>query len=441
MKKILIFITALIPALSNAQKPVEEWEYNDSVEYIMLPATVTDTAAVERFADKQRDSWRERVDSLNTVKGRISDIRMYSEKKLPEELLPIYTKYYEWVKKNYEADPAAFAQCYAEIDMLKAEKRVAKGKVFVQVDQVLGKMVTLDIDPLIKSTQDSIRLGDFDVYAQVNKVDTSNMPKKKVMLKQKNKNYRPDLFKTFRDLNREYDISEYDIKTQSRGWEWVSGPNFTREVEAYPISYEYRVYKEHPNYKVITRNLQPVVFDTAGNLVRVCYMTNLSNNDIYDIVEGNLLVLDCRADYEANKYNVKNESAEVQSSLKSILGYSDNVTNNMRNYLIKGMTEVPADDKPLKDYIAAKKAAALSTKAQAEKTRSISDTAMRIYQQFEKDNSVKYKYLYKVERMGDNDFKIRFVTYDMKPLYDVYVTYFGTAPYTCECTVSRIKKY
>ena len=68
-------------------------------------------------------------------------------------------------------------------------------------------------------------------------------------------------------------------------------------------------------------------------------------------------------------------------------------------------------------------------------------TAANFWNQLEKDHENEYKYLYKIERLGDNSFKLQFVTYDMKPQHDVYVTYFGVAPFVCDYAIERVKKY
>ena len=50
MKKVILAMMAFLPMFANAQQEsVEDWEYNDSTEYVLTPKMVTDTAAVEKF--------------------------------------------------------------------------------------------------------------------------------------------------------------------------------------------------------------------------------------------------------------------------------------------------------------------------------------------------------------------------------------------------------
>lgn len=460
MKKVILAMMAFLPMFANAQQEsVEDWEYNDSTEYVLTPKMVTDTAAVEKFVNECRAKWRLRIDSLNKDKDLLNAIREYSDKKLPEEYLPVCQKYLEWIKGIYSTNKGRYSNRYrieiqyvknpkycGSLDIEKAEKQLNKGKLYPQMGGLLGAVIAKDIDPLIKKTQDSINYMDmFDTYVRVANHGTVIYPQKQVLAPTKNKNYRPNLFMEYRDRSSLSDvISEFDEKFQSRGWEWIINGKYDNKSESYPISYEYRKYAEHPEYKVLWRNYQPVLFDKDGNLVRVAYMSSRANNDIWDIIHENLLILEYRKDYEANKYNIKSEDSDVQYALRNRLGYSDEASNKMMTALAKTMAQDVAsyDANTFKEYVTTRRAAYQSAKGYVnEMPRLANVTAANFWNQLEKDHENEYKYLYKIERLGDNSFKLQFVTYDMKPQYDVYVTYFGVAPFVCDYAIERVKKY
>ena len=173
-------------------------------------------------------------------------------------------------------------------------------------------------------------------------------------------------------------------------------------------------------------------------------MSSRANNDIWDIIHENLLILEYRKDYEANKYNIKSEDSDVQYALRNRLGYSDEASNKMITALAKTMAQDVAsyDANTFKEYVTTRRAAYQSAKGYVnEMLRLANVTAANFWNQLEKDHENEYKYLYKIERLGDNSFKLQFVTYDMKPQYDVYVTYFGVAPFVCDYAIERVKKY
>ena len=456
MKKVILAMMAFLPILANAQESVGDWEYNDSTEYVLTPKMVTDTAAVEKFVNECRTKWRLRIDSLNKEKDLLNAIREYSDKKLPEEYLPVCQKYLEWIKGIYSTNVGRYSNRYriesqyvkdpkyrGLLDIEKAEKQLNKGKLYPQMGGLLGAVIAKDIDPLIKDTQDSINYMDmFDTYVIVANHGTVTYPQKQILAPTKNENYRPAIFMKYRDRSILYDkICEFDEKFLNRGWEWIIKGKYTDETESYPISYKYTKYAEHPEYRIRVNDRQFFIFDNDGNLSRVAWMTYKS---IYDIVHDNLLILEYRKDYEANKYNIKSEDSDVQYALRNRLGYTDESSNKMMVALTKGIAQDLSahDADTFKEYVTARRAAHQSTKKAAnEMMRLINITASNFLNQLEKDHENDYKYLYKIERLGDNSFKLQFVTYDMKPQYDVYVTYFGVAPFVCDYAIERVKKY
>ena len=454
MKKVMLAMMALLPMLANAQEAAGDWEYNDSTEYVLMPKMVTDTAAVENFANECRATWRLRIDSLNKEKDLLNAIREYSNKKLPEEYLPVCQKYLEWIKGIYSTNVGRFSNWYrikiqyvkdpkycGILDIEKAEKKLNKGKLYPQMGGLLGAVIAKDIDPLIKNTQDSINMDMFYTYVRVANHGTVKYPQKQILAPTKNENYRPNLFMEFRNSSDLFDeISRFDEKFQSRGWEWIINGEYDKKSESYPISYEYYQYAEHPEYKVLYKKEQPILFDKDGNLVRVGYMWSSAIQDIREI----LLILEYRKDYEANKYNIKSEDSDVQYALRNRLGYSDEASNKMMTALAKTMAQDVSsyDANTFKKYVKTRRAAHQSAKGYVnELLRLANFTASNFWNQLEKDHENEYKYLYKIERLGDNSFKLQFVTYDMKPQYDVYVTYFGVAPFECKYAIERVKKY
>lgn len=68
-------------------------------------------------------------------------------------------------------------------------------------------------------------------------------------------------------------------------------------------------------------------------------------------------------------------------------------------------------------------------------------TAVNFLNQLKKDHEQDYKYLYKIKRIGDTSFALQFVTYDMKPKCDIYISYFTAEPNNCGHQVDKIVTY
>jgi len=455
MKKVLLAMMAFLPMCSNAQKPLDDWEYNDSTEYVYTPKMVTDTTAVEKFANECRAKWRLRIDSLSKEKDLLNTICGYSDKKLPEEYLPVCSKYLEWIKGIAVMNPSRYSNWYRVesqyvndpkyrglLDIEKSEKQLSKGKLYPQMGGFLGVVIAKDIDPLIKKSQDSI---DMDIFYTYNRVaNQRTYPQRQIQIPEKNKNYRPAIFMQYRDNSHPTDeIGRMDKKLLSRGWEWVNDGSFDNIYESYPVKYDYRKYKSHPEYKVRNERWFFQVYDKDGNLVYIPYLDqSLGYGDIRDLVDY-LLLLEYRKDYEANKYNIKSEGQDVQYSLRNHLGYSNEANQKAGKAFVKSAV---ADYESKKGTWQKRYNARLEAEKQAENyiyesIKANHPTAVNFLNQLKKDHEQDYKYLYKIKRIGDTSFALQFVTYDMKPKCDIYISYFTAEPNNCGHQVDKIVTY
>lgn len=447
-KKVILAIAVLIPMFASAQKPLEDWEYNDSTEYVYTPKMVTDTTAVEQITNECRAKWALRIDSLKKEKDLLNAICEYSDKKLPEEYLPVCRKYLEWIKGIATTNPSRYSNRYyvkdpkyrGLLDIEKTEKQLNKSKLYPQMSGFLGVVISRDIDPLIKETQDSISMDVFYTYIRVANHGTATYPQKQIQVPQKNQNYRPAVFMAHRDRNPGYEIGHMDKRLLSRGWEWVNKEYGETIYESYPIKYEYKRYKSHPEYKVRNDRWFHQIYDKDGNLVYIPYLDqSLGYGDIRDL-QDYLLLLEYRKDYEANKYNIKSEGQDVQYSLRNHLGYSNEANQKAEKAFVK---YVAADYESKKGTWQKRYNAKLEAEKQAENyiyesIKASHPTAVNFLNQLKKDHEQDYKFLYKIKRTGDTSFVLQYVTYDMKPRCDIYISYFTAEPYNCGHQVDKI---
>lgn len=439
MKKVFLFaLMATAPFLANAQSTNEDEE-----EFIKESYMVIDTAKVVAEAEAYKAKLRPRIDSLDARIEALKEILAHKDDKLSDELLAKYSTIVADMKVVYNESPDKFASRYKYFkDFTKIEKAMSKGKVLPEFQFALRYNMKEECQKEVDALRRKVNHDNFLLYREI---EPREYPQKEVYRLKANPNSRANIFIEHRDRSTLTDaICEYDEKLLSLGWEWIKKGKHTNETESYPISYEYRKYAEHPEYKVLRRNYQPIVFDKEGNLVRVAWMSSRSNNDIWDIIHKNLLILEYRKDYEANKYNIKSEDSDVQYALRNRLGYTDEASNKMMTALARTMAQDVSsyDANTFKEYVTARRAAYKSAKGYVNEMLKLANvTAARFYSQLEKDHEDEYKYLYKIERLSDNSFKLHFVTYEMKPQYDVYVTYFGVAPFVCDYAIERVVKY
>ncbi len=438
MKKILLLTFVLFPIITNAQVSSKDFENNDSTEYILTPINVTDTAKVEAIANEYRIKWQKRLDDLNKEKQVINEIRQYSDKKLPDELIPVYTKYVNNFKDLYETNRSKFVNTYTiskgqykgYLDIEKTENQLNKGKVFKEMEQVLSLVITKDIDPLISRTQDSINMNVFDTYVYKVTNGSHVFPQKEILNRTKNPNYRGALFIQIRDKNYLLqDFDELDKRLQSQGWGWLEKEYGEEVRESYPIEYKYKKYKSHPEYKVQNNRWMYQIFNKEGELIYIPWLLRADYGDVRDLIDY-LLLLEYRKDYESNKYNIKSEDKDVQYALKNQLGYSNEANPKAKRAFIKSSV---ADYESKKGTWQKRTKAHLEAEKQAdtyiyEVIKTYNPTAMKFLEQLKKDHAQDYRYLFKIKRINDTAFVLHFVDYEMKPRCDVYVSYFTTEP-------------
>ena len=473
MKKSIMWgLMVFVPSFTFAQVQNNEQELNDSTEFFQVPKMVTDTTKVEEVAQaylkkykegltQRKDSLLKVVDVLNTI------INMDEKEKLSDEngTLTTYTQLFEELKeKSKRAIEFAFtkpvyggatSQWKAQYNQEKekAEKILTKKQRVHPVIIEYVKWVCNRCQADIKEIEQIMNLHDRDTIFRLYYLSKGNedYPQKQILITVKNKNYRPSILLEVWKY-RNYDkIDEIDIKQQKLGWEWIdkydTGPD---KQEHYPYEYRYSSYQEHPEYRLVSmRNnvsdASQALFDIEGNLVRFPY---LSHNDILrwhrpSLINA-LLLMEYRNDYANNKYNIKNEGKEVQYAIVNRLGMSNESDKRMAKAMEKGMeggllyNYSYSWEESIKGYIQRDKAA---NQMAGEMLRLMNDTALNFLDQLKKDHEEDFNYIYKIERLSNVSFRVKFVTKDFKPRCDVVISYYQVKPFLCDWQIDNIVKY
>ena len=454
------------------QVQTSELELNDSVAFLQVPKMVVDTAKVEEvsmtFVKKQKENLTMRKDSLlKDVDVMNIIINMDKKDKLSDEngTMAIYSQLFEELKGNAERAVTfqftkpiyggATPQWQVQYNQQKEniEKMLIKKQqthpVVVEYVKWVRKSYLEDIDGIESDISSFDQKDIFWLYYRSE--GNKDYPQKQVFVTVMNKNYRPNiLLETWKYSN--YDkIDEIDLKQQKRGWEWIdkydSGPD---KQEYYPYEYRYSSYQEHPEYRLVSMrnnvsNDSQALFDTEGNLVRFPY---LSHNDVLrwhrpNLIDALLLVA-YRNDYVNNKYDIKKEGKEVQYAIVNKLGLSNESNKRMAKAMAKGIEGgllykySYSWEESIKGYVQRDKAA---NQVVGEMFRMMNDTALNFLDQIKKDHEEDYKYIYKIERVSNVSFKVKFVTKDLKPKCDVVITYFQVKPFLCDWQIDDIVNY
>lgn len=142
-----------------------------------------------------------------------------------------------------------------------------------------------------------------------------------------------------------------DIIQQTQGWEWLFSEKSENKTVSYPIETNYRVFENHPDYRVRGR----FVYDKSGKLIRVAYLLsqyyekwNLSEMlSDYNHALDTLINLDLRETI-LSKISQVVLPKKCISKLNSWEGYywDDIITMDNRGY--KKLEELDSpDDNPL----------------------------------------------------------------------------------------------
>ena len=154
-------------------------------------------------------------------------------------------------------------------------------------------------------------------------------------------------------------------------------------------------------------------------------------------------MLEYRNDYANNKYNIKKEDKDVQYAIVNKLGLSKESVNKRMNAIENGMKGGMLYkyshnwQESIKGYIQRDKAAKQMV---SEIFRLMNDTAIKYLDQLKKDHEEDFKYIYKIERLSNVSFKVKFVTKDLQPRCDVIITYYQVKPFSCDWRIDEIIK-
>ena len=462
----LITVVALLPMMVNAQSSDNDWLFNDSTEFFQQPKVVIDTAKVESvsfaYTKMKKDSLYQRKDSIARVVDVINLIINTPEKEKLQEsngTLQLYSMFLDELKNespqygkrtnNDRATVLQFQQLYKK-EIENADKLFSKKLQTHPTVIEYAKHVCKDYEIDMKSIEEEAAIykrNDAFYWYRISE-GNSNYPQKQIYLTVKNENYRPALLQ-FAWKYVSYDrIDTLELRLQRRGWEWMNKYDFSQQKEEhYPHEYRYVCFPGHPEYRLVnmTNRSDFALFDTEGNLVR---FPSLSHEDLLrwhrpNLIET-LLLMEYRNDYANNKYNIKSEGKDVQYAIVNRLGISNESEKHMANAIAKGSEGGLIFrysynwNESIKGYIQRDNAA---RQMAGEMLRMMNDTALNFLDQLKKDHEEDYKYIYKIERLTDVSFKVRFVTKELKPRCDVVITYYQVKPFLCDWQIDNIVKY
>ena len=462
----LIAVVAMLPMTVNAQPSNNDWLFNDSTEFFQQPKVVVDTTKVESvsfaYIKMKKDSLNQRKDSIARVVDIINlIINMPEKEKLQESngTLQLYSMLLDELKNespqsgkrmtNDQATVLQFQRLYKkEID--KADKLFSKKQQTHPTIIEYAKYVCRDCEVEKKSIEHEIAIYDRNdaFYWYRISEGNENYPQKTIYLIVKNANYRPALLQSAWKYASYDKIDTLELRLQRRGWEWMNKYDFGQQKEEhYPHEYRYVSFPGHPEYRLVnmTNRSDFALFDTNGNLVR---FPSISHEDLLRWYRPNLietlLLMEYRNDYANNKYNIKSEGKDVQYAIVNKLGISDESKKHMARAIAKGseggliFRYSYSWNESIKGYIQRDNAARQMT---GEMLRMMNDTAHNFLDQLKKDHEEDYKYIYKIERLTDVSFKVRFVTNELKPRCDVVITYYQVKPFLCDWQIDSIVKY
>ena len=95
-------------------------------------------------------------------------------------------------------------------------------------------------------------------------------------------------------------------------------------------------------------------------------------------------------------------------------------------------------EESIKGYIQRDKSA---NQMVGEMLRMMNDTALNFLDQLKKDHEEDFNYIYKIERLSNVSFRVKFVTKDFKPRCDVIISYYQVKPFLCDWQIDNIVKY
>lgn len=476
MKNVFLLILLLfVPIAIYAQTEDDENLYNDSTEFFLKYQMIVDTAKVEAIAkaykEKRKAELAPQIDRLaKELQGLKAITCLDAKEKLSSEdgTMEVYTQLLNELKEVDVTKPVSVSiDDYGKtsravlfmhnmdvkkvhiaglkwIDQYVREKEKAEKQL--KKKQLRNSTIMCYVNWVYEKTErDFYNLKDkmesydrkyHDVFYWYRECEgTDKYPQKQISIRVDNKNYRPKLL--FSDSS----LDELDLRLQKQGWEWVEKTKSNqRQKESYPYEYSYYSFESHPEYRLVGKN----IYDKEGNLVRYISM---SRKDIYwdqpKFIEI-LLMLEYRKDYINNKYNIKNESKDVQYAIVNKLGMSNESDTRMAKAIINGskggfLYKYSNDwQESIKGYNQREKAA---KEMIIELLRRSNDTARNFLKQLEKDHADDYSYIYKIERLSNVSFKVHFVTKDIKPKCDVVITYYQTKPFSCDWQIDDIVKY
>ncbi len=471
---LLFLMVAMLPSSSFSQVQTSKQEVNDSTEFILRPKLVVDTAKVEEIAmkyrKKQKDILKQHIDSLSESINIMNMIINLTEKeKLSDEngTLAMYTQFFEELKEGNSENAKIFKTTYfwdAEMqrktlydqkvhynrEIAKAEKKLTKKLLTYPIIVKYIKLVCDNFqDKINEIERDMTHYDQKDIYSlYLQCKGNREYPQKEIYVRTINENYRPAILReVWKFSNYNEKIDEIDLERQQLGWEWVNDDdNRYSGSESYPHEYDYYGFKSHPEYRsVYVRDVDgSAIFDKEGNFIRFLTLSheNIIRRHNPNLIEA-LLMLEYRNDYANNKYNIKKEDKDVQYAIVNKLGLSKESVNKRMNAIENGMKGGMLYkyshnwQESIKGYVQRDKAAKQMV---VEMLRLTNDTALKYLDQLKKDHEEDFKYIYKIERLSNVSFKVKFVTKDLQPRCDVVITYYQVKPFSCDWRIDEIIK-
>ena len=278
-------------------------------------------------------------------------------------------------------------------------------------------------------------------------------PRKKVAVAKPNPECRDNYFNGNIEWEPAYKYwAKQDEAQQSQGWEWVESGELQSKTVYFPEELSYRFHPSHPEYRIKCNErdnycYHPNIYDEKGVLVRAGNITRYSDINPHirqeSIINAILMQL-CKRDFLANKYDINSAKPETLTALRITFGLVDAVDAvdaRFKKYM--KMAEEARDEivaaTTVAQYIAAKKKQAEALNVLLEYVaKEREPQALNYIKQLKADHAAELSYLYKIERVGNTEFKVWFLNDKMECGCVALMKWRNKAPYEAEYEVELL---
>ncbi len=414
---------------------------DENVRYYAKEVTIIDTLEAERMANEARDSVRAHIERLNGIDAELTKMIANAGGKVKSQeqqllLLEAFHKVRdvpeqkkkEGIGKQYlnNLKKSVWGGQGSSTDDSQREnmwKQIQKGKISKDFVPYLEMYKETIIASGIINAQDSLDKGWEELIGR------ESLPRKTVMVDTPNPYYRPYAY------NNRAILDTLDKKYQTQGWEWLDNEDAVNQVEKYPDNITFKKYESHLEYRIVGN----YVYDGSGNLVRVITcLRKVSDNDFIKTAKRFVFA----KDYKNNKYNIASASKDTRYSLENRLGLSDEAKKKAGKNADKLVNSM-VDAYTAKTMTQQRKARDQGADAMMGMTFGYfmdlyDEKANRYIEQLDEDHKHDFEYVYRIDRIDNNNFKLLFLDSSGKATYTFKITYINDGKYQAKYDISMI---